>query len=164
MAALICRPQSVSELGNCLFQLAATLIFNSTIQPYFLAGAVPLMVVYYFVQKVMGDTAHSRAVVTLPCRHVGHHAQGTLRLLQFYRRSYIELQRVDATTRSPIYTHFSETLAGVETLRAYGFETRFALENESKVDYNHRYVCYKQFTHPANLLGEWTRALFVVRA
>lgn len=48
------------------------------------------------------------------------------------------MQRVDATTRSPIYTHFSETLAGVETLRAYGFETRFAMENEAKVDYNHK--------------------------
>ena len=56
---------------------------------------------------------------------------------QFYRCSYIELQRVDATTRSPIYTHFSETLAGVETLRAYGYESRFSIMNEAKVDYNH---------------------------
>jgi len=58
--------------------------------------------------------------------------------LQFYRRSYIEMQRVDATTRSPIYTNFSETLAGVETLRAFGYEQRFATINEDKVDYNHR--------------------------
>lgn len=46
------RPQSVSEMGNCLFQLASTLIFISVIQPIFLAGAVPLMVVYYYIQKV----------------------------------------------------------------------------------------------------------------
>ena len=46
------RPQSVSEMGNCLFQLASTLIFISVIQPIFLAGAVPLMVIYYFIQKV----------------------------------------------------------------------------------------------------------------
>lgn len=39
-------------MGNCLFQLASTLIFISVIQPYFLCGAVPLMVVYYFIQKV----------------------------------------------------------------------------------------------------------------
>lgn len=57
---------------------------------------------------------------------------------KFYRASYIEMQRIDATTRSPIYAHFSETLTGVETLRAYGFEERFALSNERKVDYNHR--------------------------
>ena len=42
----------MSELGNCLFQLAATLIFISIIQPYFLAGAVPLMLIYYVIQKV----------------------------------------------------------------------------------------------------------------
>ncbi len=48
------------------------------------------------------------------------------------------MQRVDATTRSPIYTNFSETLAGVETLRAFGYEQRFATINEDKVDYNHR--------------------------
>jgi ABC-type multidrug transport system fused ATPase/permease subunit len=100
-------PQSVTELGNCLFQLLATLIFISIIQPYFLAGMVPLMGVYFVIQK-------------------------------FYRKSYIEMQRIDATTRSPIYAHFSETLTGVETLRAYGFEERFALSNERKVDYNHR--------------------------
>ena len=32
------------------------------------------------------------------------------------RRSNIELQRLDAVSRSPIYTHFSETLSGVETI------------------------------------------------
>ena len=47
-----CRPQSVSAMGNCLFQLASTLIFIAVIQPIFLAGAVPLMAVYYFIQKV----------------------------------------------------------------------------------------------------------------
>ena len=50
------------------------------------------------------------------------------------------MQRVDATTRSPIYTHFSETLGGVETLRAYGLEERFTLTNDAKVDFNHRWV------------------------
>ncbi len=82
-------------------------IFISIIQPYFLAGMFPLMVLYFFVQK-------------------------------FYRASYIEMQRIDATTRSPIYAHFSETLTGVETLRAYGFQERFAMSNEAKIDYNHR--------------------------
>ena len=31
-------PQSITELGNCLMQLAATLIFVSIVQPIFLAG------------------------------------------------------------------------------------------------------------------------------
>ena len=35
-------PQSITELGNCLMQLAATLIFVSIVQPIFLAGT-PLL-------------------------------------------------------------------------------------------------------------------------
>ena len=34
-------PQSITELGNCLMQLAATLIFVSIVQPIFLAGGPP---------------------------------------------------------------------------------------------------------------------------
>ena len=33
-------PQSITELGNCLMQLAATLIFVSIVQPIFLAGGL----------------------------------------------------------------------------------------------------------------------------
>lgn len=36
-------PQSITELGNCLMQLAATLIFVSIVQPIFLAGGPPCL-------------------------------------------------------------------------------------------------------------------------
>jgi ABC-type multidrug transport system fused ATPase/permease subunit len=57
---------------------------------------------------------------------------------RFYRRSYIELQRLDAVSRSPIYSHFSESLAGVETIRAYGQAGRFESTSDRFVDSNHR--------------------------
>ena len=41
-------------------------------------------------------------------------------------------------TRSPIYSHFGESLAGMDTVRAYGYERRFALESDARVDYNNR--------------------------
>ncbi|KAI8804937.1 P-loop containing nucleoside triphosphate hydrolase protein [Cladochytrium replicatum] len=49
-----------------------------------------------------------------------------------------ELKRLESTSRSPIYSLFSETLAGVTTIRAYGQEVRFAAENDLKTDENHR--------------------------
>ncbi|KAJ3230706.1 hypothetical protein HDU81_004308 [Chytriomyces hyalinus] len=53
-----------------------------------------------------------------------------------------EIKRLDSTTRSPIYSMFSETLVGVSTIRAYGAEERFMKENLDRVDTNHRAFFY----------------------
>ena len=57
---------------------------------------------------------------------------------RLYLRTSRELKRLDSVTRSPIYSHFSETLVGVPTIRAYQQEQRFIKENEKRVDDNHR--------------------------
>ncbi|XP_053691966.1 ATP-binding cassette sub-family C member Sur [Sabethes cyaneus] len=44
---------------------------------------------------------------------------------KFYRCSSRELQRLESITYSPIIAHFSETIEGVTTIRAYRQETRF---------------------------------------
>ena len=41
-------------------------------------------------------------------------------------------------TRSPVFSHFAESLAGMDTIRAYGYEDRFAMMSNDRVDYNHR--------------------------
>jgi len=61
-------------------------------------------------------------------------------LYYFVQRYYIatsrQLKRIESVTRSPIYAHFSETLSGVATIRAYNKQALFTIENENKVDYN----------------------------
>uniref|UniRef100_A0A1B6CN95 Uncharacterized protein n=1 Tax=Clastoptera arizonana TaxID=38151 RepID=A0A1B6CN95_9HEMI len=44
---------------------------------------------------------------------------------KFYRCSSRELQRLDSLSRTPILSHFSETLSGLETIRAFGQQKRF---------------------------------------
>lgn len=46
------------------------------------------------------------------------------------------IQRIESTTRSPLYSHFTETLQGVSTVRAFGMEKLFQQENEARVDRN----------------------------
>ncbi|XP_035694460.1 multidrug resistance-associated protein 1-like [Branchiostoma floridae] len=58
----------------------------------------------------------------------------------FIRRFYIatsrQLQRLEAVSRSPIYSHFNETLQGTSVIRAYGRTDQFGRENQDKVDHS----------------------------
>jgi ATP-binding cassette subfamily C (CFTR/MRP) protein 1 len=57
---------------------------------------------------------------------------------RYYLRTSRELKRLDSVSRSPIYAHFQESLGGITTIRAYGQQARFAMENEWRVDANLR--------------------------
>ncbi|KDQ57208.1 hypothetical protein JAAARDRAFT_35814 [Jaapia argillacea MUCL 33604] len=57
----------------------------------------------------------------------------------FYRASARELKvSLDAILRSSLYSHFSESLSGLATIRAYGESRRFLKENEHRVDVENR--------------------------
>eukprot|EP00761_Pharyngomonas_kirbyi_P013067 gb/GECH01013094.1/.p1 GENE.gb/GECH01013094.1/~~gb/GECH01013094.1/.p1 ORF type:complete len:1376 (+),score=357.92 gb/GECH01013094.1/:1-4128(+) len=59
-------------------------------------------------------------------------------VMQYYRRTSRELKRLDSVTRSPLYAHFSETLGGLSTIRAYHDEERFLYDNRRKLETNLR--------------------------
>ena len=49
-----------------------------------------------------------------------------------------ELKRLSSVTLSPVYAHFSETLSGVWTIRAFRATQRFMLQNQTRLDVNQR--------------------------
>ena len=49
-----------------------------------------------------------------------------------------ELKRLSSVTLSPVYAHFSESLAGLSTIRALRASDRFIAENEARVNVNQR--------------------------
>lgn len=68
---------------------------------------------------------------------------------------HVKLQRLDAILRSSLYSHFSESLSGLATIRAYGESERFRKDNEHRVDIENRYVA-TSFSSNEPILTGWT--------
>ncbi|XP_015144307.2 ATP-binding cassette sub-family C member 2 isoform X1 [Gallus gallus] len=61
-------------------------------------------------------------------------------VLRFYISTSRQLRRLDSVTRSPIYSHFGETVSGLSVIRAYGHQQRFLQQNERTMDINQKSV------------------------
>ena len=68
---------------------------------------------------------------------------------KFYVTTARQVKRLESITRSPIYSHFGETLSGAATIRAYKMLPVYIAENEKKIDLNQ--VCY----YPTFVSSRW---------
>lgn len=57
---------------------------------------------------------------------------------RYYTASFRELQRMESVSRSPLYVHFSEVLAGLVHIRAFGLQKRLQESFYAKIDQNSR--------------------------
>lgn len=58
-----------------------------------------------------------------------------------------QLKRLESITRSPIYSHFGETLTGVSTIRAFGQQNRFEQVCDERIDKNHAFFVGNVFAN-----------------
>ncbi|XP_073541128.1 ATP-binding cassette sub-family C member 2 [Phyllobates terribilis] len=102
-------PMSFRSWISCILGVISTLFLICWATPIFAAVIIPLVVLYYFVQR-------------------------------FYVTTSRQLRRLDSVTRSPIYSHFGETVSGLSVIRAYGHQQRFLQHNEDTLDINQKSV------------------------
>ncbi|TPX55264.1 hypothetical protein PhCBS80983_g05465 [Powellomyces hirtus] len=67
---------------------------------------------------------------------------GSYYIRMFYINSSVALKRLDASTKSPIFASFSETLEGVATIKAFGVIDMYREANRNKLDLNIRAYYY----------------------
>nr|XP_037287363.1 multidrug resistance-associated protein 7-like [Rhipicephalus microplus] len=65
-------------------------------------------------------------------------------LQQYYRWTSRELRRLGSITLSPVYSHFSETFAGLSVIHSFKVVTRFCQENLHKLGVNQQAVFASQ--------------------
>ena len=117
--------QSLGSMFSCLCETAGVLVLVSVITKGWMAIALVPVIGCYYV------------------------------VLQYYRHCSRELKRIESTTKSPIFSHFAETLNGLECLRAFELEQTFLNKHVLSLDTNHRAFF---LTNAAN---RWVR-IFVV--
>ncbi|ESP02539.1 hypothetical protein LOTGIDRAFT_138232, partial [Lottia gigantea] len=96
---------NIEGVLRTLFYTLSAIVVNSITTPYFLLAAIPLIILYYCLQR-------------------------------FFRSTARELQRLDSVTKSPIFAHFSETLTGLQTIRAYKAQSEFRRRAMNIMDRN----------------------------
>lgn len=111
-------PATIRAWLYFFFSVIGVFVVIGTSTPIFLAVVPPLMVIYYFIQKIYIATSR-------------------------------QLKRLESVTRSPIYSHFGESISGQSTIRAYNEQARFTLESEDKVDYN------QKVSYPTIIANRW---------
>jgi ABC-type multidrug transport system fused ATPase/permease subunit len=63
---------------------------------------------------------------------------GFLKVYRFFAASSKDLKRLEAASRSPVYSSLSETLTGLETIRAFGDTSRFLHTHSQRMKRNQK--------------------------
>lgn len=63
-----------------------------------------------------------------------------LHFKRYYVASARQLTRLDSVTKSPIFSHFSETVCGVSTIKAFKTQGTFVKHMQKHIDENTVYL------------------------
>ena len=113
----LCRTFAVS--------LSIIVVIGSSFPP-FLVIVLPLGWLYLRIMRCVFMLVTHEFLTSIECR--------------YYLATSRELKRLDAVTRSPIFAWFSESLAGLSTIRAFGQQSIFTAANQKRIDHNQ--ICY----------------------
>ena len=98
-------PSCILDFTWCFIECVIIMCLICVTTPYFIAVIIPLMGVYYCIQRI-------------------------------YITSSRQLKRLYSISKSPIFSHFTETTNGAQTIRAFGHQERFIQESQDRITTN----------------------------
>jgi len=126
-------PQNIRTFLNLFLSVLATIIVISYSTPIFIGFIVPVAILYFFLQ-VFCFVIYRRPKKTLYSKKMCLN----FNFQRFYVSTSRQLRRMESVSRSPIYSHFGETISGATTIRAFALQDDFILESEKRIDANQR--------------------------
>lgn len=116
-----------------LFKLLEIFIILLLATPFTGLVLLPLTCVYILIQVTVSPESYLWGSVDALLEMITFHGSG---LQSFYVSSSCQLRRLEAVSRSPIYSHFNETVQGASVIRAFGEQQRFILHANHRIDGN----------------------------
>ncbi|CAK5057642.1 unnamed protein product [Meloidogyne enterolobii] len=110
MKFLLCE-----NFQNIFFNKIRTLILTLVALPLLSLLLLPLFIIYYYIQVKIFEDGN-----------------------KYYRRTNVELKRICAITLSPLYSHLSETVSGLITIRSLRISEFFSSKMRTLLGYNLR--------------------------
>ncbi|KAE9548400.1 hypothetical protein FO519_008381, partial [Halicephalobus sp. NKZ332] len=133
----------VTPLGRILNRFGRDIYATDTVLPTSLINTTSTVIQAIFIVIVPVIVTPWILVPLIPITY------GYLQLLKLYVSTSRQLKRLESTTRSPIYSHFQESIQGATSIRAYKCVEFFLLESQKRVDNN--LVCY----YPSIVANRW---------
>ncbi|KAL8569306.1 hypothetical protein ACOMHN_024254 [Nucella lapillus] len=119
--------------GRIMNRVSTDMEIVDNLMPLIIRDIVSTFTVLLATLIVLVVVSPLSAVVILPLAIVCYFA------LAAYVPVSRQCRRMEAVTRSPIFAHFSETITGAATIRAYGATERFVAESKRRVDKNQEF-------------------------
>ncbi|XP_025986920.1 multidrug resistance-associated protein 1 isoform X7 [Solenopsis invicta] len=129
--------------GRILNRFAKDVDVIDNVLPHILRAALMCLASVIATLVVISYSTPIFIAVILPIGAIYYFIQ------RFYVATSRQLKRLESVSRSPIYSHFSESVTGAQIIRAYGVQEQFIHESENRVDFNQ--VCY----FPSIIANRW---------
>ncbi|KAL7678118.1 hypothetical protein ACOME3_004347 [Neoechinorhynchus agilis] len=119
-----------TPLGRIINRMSKDIDSIDTNLPASIRSCISMLIAIFTTIVVISISSPYFLIAVIPICIIFYFVQ------RFYIATSQQLRRIDSVSRSPIYSNFSETLLGIQSIRAYRIEDQFIRRNNKYNDEN----------------------------